>query len=125
ETEGPKDSAAWRSMATLPDEVGQLARSFQHMTEKVAARENSLKQAQEAVRRREQYFQSLTENISDVIVLLDQGGLVTYVSSSLTRLLAVPKEDVLGQVFVDRLHADDRNAFAAEFRRVCADPQTS
>jgi PAS domain S-box-containing protein len=93
------------------DEVGQLALALAHMIDAVAAREQRLKWAEEAQRRSELYFRSLIENITDVIVLLDQAGLARYISPSLRDLLDFTAREWLGRDISTLIHADDREAY--------------
>ena len=69
-------------VAAITGEIGQLARGFQRMVLEVEARQQRMKQAEEAQRRSEQHFRSLIEHASDVITLLDKSGIVQYESPS-------------------------------------------
>lgn len=93
------------------DEVGQLARSLVHMIEALGAREQHLKWAEESIRRSEQHYRSLIENVSDVILLLDGVGMARYVSPSLTQLLGFKPDEWLGRDVTLLVHPDEREAF--------------
>ncbi len=93
------------------DEVGQLAAALVHMIEAVAAREQRLKWAEDSLRRSEMYFRSLIENVTDVIVLLDAGGLARYISPSLRDLLDFSVREWRGRDVALLIHPDDREAF--------------
>src|SRR5262249_3544498 len=71
--------------ATQPTELGQLARGFVRMVHEVDARQQRLKQAEEALRQSEQHFRSLIEHASDVITTLDKAGIILYASPSFER----------------------------------------
>lgn len=98
-------------IAQRGDEVGQLARSFAHMVEALAAREQHLKWAEESIRRSEQHYRSLIENVSDVIVLLDGVGNATYVSPSLEALTGFKPAEWQDRDVTLLVHPDDRDAF--------------
>jgi PAS domain S-box-containing protein len=93
------------------DEVGQLARAMVHMLEAIATREQHLKWAEGSLRRSEQYYRSLIENVGDVIVLLDPEGRARYVSPSLRPFLDFAPEEWVGRDVSLLVHPDDREAF--------------
>jgi PAS domain S-box-containing protein len=93
------------------DEVGQLAVAVSHMIESLAAREQQLHAAEEARQQNEEYFRSLTENVTDVILLLNPEGVVRYVSPSLLKLLGYLPEDWHYRDISLLVHADDRETF--------------
>jgi nitrogen fixation/metabolism regulation signal transduction histidine kinase len=91
-TDSFSDAARDCPPAALPslgsgDEVSRLTAAFRHLIDAVVARERQLKEAEEAVRRREVHFRSLIENVSDVIVQIDPSLTVCYVSPSVERVL--------------------------------------
>jgi len=61
---------------------------------------------------REEYFRALTENIADVIAILDSAGRVTYVNPSVTRILGGHWTNLLNKPFFERVHAEDRESFS-------------
>jgi PAS domain S-box-containing protein len=70
--------------------------------------------AEEALRRSEQRFRTLIEKSTDVIVLLDREGRVSFCSPSAAETLGWPPEETLGKDLRDLAHPDDRGR-AAEF----------
>jgi PAS domain S-box-containing protein len=90
-----------------PDELGQLARSFNAMARALAAREQSLMRAEEQVRRSEAHFRSLIENATDIINIVDADGTIRYVSPAVERVLGFPSEGRIGRKITDRIHPDD------------------
>jgi PAS domain S-box-containing protein len=103
-------------------EVGQLTQAFHHMIAAVAAREQRLKHAEETLRRSEAHFRSLTENVSDVILTLDEDLVVRYVSPSLTRVLGFDQEHWLGRAFPGLLPAADGERVAGLLRAAVREP---
>jgi PAS domain S-box-containing protein len=65
------------------------------------------RQAQEALRRSEARFRSLTENATDVITLLDAAGIVLYQSPSLERITGFAPEQLEGRSVLEFIHPDD------------------
>jgi PAS domain S-box-containing protein len=102
-------------VAAMTGEIGQLARGFQRMIHEVDARQQRMKQAEEAQRRSEQHFRSLIEHASDVITVLDKSGIVQYESPSLERALGYAPEDLIGKRFVEYVHPQDMALFVAAF----------
>jgi len=51
-------------------------------------------QVESALRHQEHYYRRLTENASDLVMLLDQDGRVQYVTPSVTRLLGYPPKQL-------------------------------
>lgn len=102
-------------VAAQTGEIGQLARGFQRMVSEVEARQQRMKQAEEAQRRSEQHFRSLIEHASDVITVLDKSGIVQYESPSLERALGYKPEDLVGKRFVEFVHPQDMAMFVDAF----------
>ncbi len=57
--------------------------------------------------RREKYFRTLTENSLDVLCILSRDGNLLYASPSIERVLGYKPEELRGQNFFARVHADD------------------
>ena len=113
------------AVALRGDELGRLAGDFTLMVEEVAARERRLKEAEERLRRSEQYFRSLIENTSDVIALLDRHGVVTYCSPALARVLGVSPEEAVGKRIIHRAVPTEAGAVQLAFRRCLGVPHAS
>ncbi len=71
--------------------------------------------AEEAVRRSEQHFRSLTERAADMIVVLNTDGSIKYQSPSAERVLGYPLEAVAGQSGFRFVHPDDVANAASTF----------
>jgi PAS domain S-box-containing protein len=72
-----------------------------------------------AVRDRE-WYRRLVESITDVTVVLDASGRITYVSSAVEAVLGYDPEALLGDLGTDYAHPDDR----ADLRRGIAEVET-
>lgn len=64
--------------------------------------------AEEALRFREEYFRALLENANDLITIIDLDGRILYQSRSSERLLGLDAEEIVGRDFYELLHDDDR-----------------
>jgi PAS domain S-box-containing protein len=71
-------------------------------TESVAER----KRAEEALERREKRFRALLEHGSDVVLLLDGEGTITYASPSIERVLGYRAEELVGRCVFEIVHPD-------------------
>jgi diguanylate cyclase (GGDEF)-like protein/PAS domain S-box-containing protein len=65
--------------------------------------------------RGEARFRSLVHNASDVIVVVDRAGVITFASPAVQRVWNHSSEDVLGIAFSRLLHADDADRFVLAF----------
>jgi PAS domain S-box-containing protein len=91
--------------------------AFDSMAERLERAEVQRELAQEALRVSEEHFRSLIENSSDVIIVLDEQGIMNYVSPSVQRVLGYTPDDLLGREIFSVIHPDDL-ALAAEARAV-------
>ncbi len=64
--------------------------------------------AQEALRSRTRWFSSIVERSSDLILLFDQAGMVTWASPSIETIVGVPPEEVLGHPVRRFIMREDR-----------------
>jgi two-component system cell cycle sensor histidine kinase/response regulator CckA len=80
------------------------------------------KQAEEALRRSEEYFRSLIENASDPIVVMDAAGTVLYESPALEKVLGWPPQDRQGRNGLELLPEEDRPGLIQKFQRLVREP---
>ena len=71
-------------------------------------------------RRGQDRLAAMVEHSSDVVLLVDAGGIISYASPGLTSTLGHRAVDWTGRSLVDLVAGDDRNAAAAELRRAAA-----
>ena len=64
--------------------------------------------AQAELRRSEEYFRSLIENASDIILVLDGQAIVRFASPSVTKMLGYDAHEFVGRNLLDFLHVEDR-----------------
>jgi len=70
-----------------------------------------LKVAQTALLESEEKFRAITENTTDVIVILDQNGVHKYVSPAATRLSGVDPKEFIGKSVIEILDPEDKVKF--------------
>jgi two-component system, cell cycle sensor histidine kinase and response regulator CckA len=92
----------------------QLLTTVERATERWQRR-----RAEEALRRSEERSQLLLENISDVVVVVDESLTIGYISPSVMRVLGAVPEDLIGKRWSSLTHPDDvrlLEQFAREIR---------
>jgi PAS domain S-box-containing protein len=113
-------AAELEAVARRNDELGELAEDFGQMVREVASREARLHQAQEDMRRSEQYFRSLIENTSDGILILDRQGVIRYASPAIQRVLGLAPAAALGRAVLDAVADEDAEAVRSAMARTVA-----
>ena len=94
---------------------GRLMEAFAELVA-VSLREH---RAAEALRRSEERYRTLVENLDDLVYSVDAEGRLTYVSNATTTYGFTPDE-VMGRLFADQVHPEDRAGLSAAFARVRA-----
>lgn len=74
--------------------------------------ERSKELAKEALRRSEEQYRLIAENVRDLICLLDLHGRFLYASPSFEAVLRRPPKDLTGRSISDLVHPDDRAILA-------------
>ncbi len=85
-----------------------LVAMSQDVTERYALRQE--------LQEREAYFRALVEGAADVIAVVDESGIVKYISPSLTLVAGWSQDEVVGRNMLEFVHPDDRALLAARFR---------
>ncbi|WP_430420108.1 PAS domain S-box protein [Phenylobacterium sp.] len=75
----------------------------------------SLRDALAQVGKSEERYRLLADNASDIVITIDDRGILTYVSPSIRQLGHAP-EDMIGQSPLPYIHPDDREAVGARMR---------
>ena len=73
------------------------------------------KRAQDSIRKSEEYFRAITENISDIIIVVDKAGTITYTSPSIERFLGYRPEELVGKNSLDLILPDDHPRAIEDF----------
>ena len=66
-------------------------------------------QAERLLKVSEEHFRALSENASDIVVIIDSEGSVSYVSPSIDRIFGFTASDIIGKSALDFIHPDDAN----------------
>jgi two-component system, sensor histidine kinase and response regulator len=78
----------------------------------------SQNQTEAELRASERYFRSLIEESSDLIAVFDFDGTIRFESPSIEKIAGFKAEELIGKNVLDFCLPDDREAMAAELRRV-------
>ena len=103
------------SVAQLRSDLGR------HLLEKLLAFKD-LAAAEVKAEQSEERFRGIIENSHDIITLLDADACVIYTSPAFARHLGYEAWEVLGQVFFDFVHEDDRHSLEYHFKKLLAAP---
>jgi len=68
-----------------------------------------------ALRASEAYFREITENASDMVLIVNREGILTYVSPSIERFMGYRPEELIGRPAFDLIHPSDRQRAVIDF----------
>ncbi|MBN2645038.1 MAG: PAS domain S-box protein [Desulfuromonadaceae bacterium] len=95
---------AERALQKANDELEEKVRErTQELEEQILWR----KRAQKTLAESELHFRRLIENISDIITIIDEQGVVTYVSPSVTNIIGIHPAQLIGHNVRELVHPDD------------------
>ena len=106
--------------STLLDESGNLV-SLLSLVLDVTARQ----QAEEALAASERRFRSLIENATDMIVVIDSGGVCRYVSPSVERILGYQQEEIINKFCSEFIDPEDVPLLSQRLDRAMQNPRVS
>ncbi len=72
---------------------------------------------EEALRESEEYFKAIIQNSSDIILIVDKLGTITYASPSIERFLGYEPDEVIGKRTLDLIVSEDKPKAIADFGR--------
>jgi PAS domain S-box-containing protein len=78
------------------------------------------KLADNALRKNEEKYRELVDNMDDVIYCVDGEGTISYVSPALESALGYAPDQVIGHHFVEFIHQDDQARIVQSFERLLA-----
>ena len=74
------------------------------------------KQAEEALRKSEERFRALAEQSSDIIILVNREGIITYENPAIEKILGLRAAERIGANVFERIHPDDLKLVADAFK---------
>ncbi len=97
----------------LNEEIARLKRS-----------EADLRQSVTALKRSEQYFRAITQNASDIIIIVDRKAAITYVNPSIERQLGYKPDELIGRSGFDFISLADIPRAIYDFGRAILTRET-
>ena len=76
------------------------------------------KAMEEELKRSEEKYRDLVENINDVIYALDNNGIITYISPTVEATSGYIPSEIIGRPFIEFLHKDDVSSVIERFTKV-------
>src|SRR5215471_8038051 len=70
----------------------------------------------------EKRLRLLVAGISEILTLIDAGGVVRFISPQVERVLGIPITEVVGRNIFDFAHPDDRERAAGEYSKTLQEP---
>ncbi len=109
----------WAIVSSNPVEsaTGQIDGALSMLTDITDRRE-----AQEALRRQEEYYRSLFENAMDIITLIAPDGTILFESPSVERIVGFKPEELVGLNGFNLIHPEDVEPTREIFERLIRNP---
>jgi PAS domain S-box-containing protein len=82
------------------------------------------KQVEEKLREEEQRFRALADQSSDMIVVVNREGMITYENKAVEKILGYKPEERIGASSLDNMHPDDIESNKNAFRKIFKDINT-
>jgi len=83
------------------------------------------KQAEEKLRYEEHRFRTLAEQSSDIIVIVNPEGIITYENQTIERALGFKPEERIGRSLYDLIHPDDLKVLIDASEKLASDKNSS
>ncbi|PKN36543.1 MAG: hypothetical protein CVU62_14565 [Deltaproteobacteria bacterium HGW-Deltaproteobacteria-2] len=83
------------------------------------------RQAEEKLRYEEHRFRTLAEQSSDIIVIVNREGIITYENQAIERALGFKAEERIGSNLFDLIHTDDLNLLVDAYEKLANDKNAS
>jgi PAS domain S-box-containing protein len=106
------------SVSLIKDSSSGKPRGFRGISRDITERRNMESQrdaAIEALRKSEKHYREITENSSDIIVIVDENGNIKYCSRSVERFVGYKPEEMIGKSVFTFIHPGDMHRALHEF----------
>ena len=109
-----KDVEIYSSTVKVDNEI-QIISCVHDITDRI--------KTDQALLESEEYFKAITENISEVISVIDKNGKSIYRSASYEKAMGFTNEEMLGQNVFQFIHSDDRNGLMLKLAESYKNPK--
>jgi PAS domain S-box-containing protein len=109
----PAGTRTWQTTLTpilQHGEVCYIVGSSRDITSRIKA-EKELKESKDM-------YQTLVENLNEIVYALDKNATITYISPNVESISGYKPKEVIGKNFVDFVHPDDIKGRIEQFRKV-------
>ncbi len=110
--------AAMEEQEQINEELQAATEELEEANEELEEANEELVAARNEVIENEQWFRALTEHSTDITVIMDKKGVVSYVSPSVERVFDFTTGDITGKNINDFIVLDKKNAFKDFVRAV-------
>lgn len=117
----PASGATERVPGHRPERLAQAVRRAVGW-ERRQAGEEAAPDGEDALRRSEERFRSLVRYASDIIMILDAGGIMLYESPAVERVLGFEPEERRGTNILSSIHPDDQETVQSRFAALLEEP---
>jgi two-component system cell cycle sensor histidine kinase/response regulator CckA len=104
-------------IADLQQEIRQRRQAQENLRIQKARVEAIVDQRTAELRKSEEKYRELVENINDVIYAVNRDGVVTYVSPVVESVFGFGSAELIGKTFLDFIHPRDRQRAQRDFER--------
>ena len=77
----------------------------------------------ESLRKSEERLRDYVENSTDVILTIDENGMIDYISPNIKRSMDYSENEILGRPFLDFIHPDDHREALTEIEKAWGGPE--
>lgn len=98
-----------------PDELDQVVIAFNDMLKRIRSDVDIIKRTEKELRKREQQYRTLVENMNDGLAVVDEDGILEYVNNKFCEILGYAREDLIGYPLKSFLNAAGQDIFEKQF----------
>ncbi len=77
-----------------------------------------LEKASGIIKEKEELYRTIVENIGEIIITLDENFIIKYVSPSVSKILGIEAEELVGSSFLRLTHPEDSRTLLESFTRI-------
>ena len=111
------EAALLRTLSELEIRVAGRTADLNQLNERLRAEIAERQAAQQALAEREARFRTVTENASDMILIIDAHAIIEYVSPAVTRILGYHPDELVGRAGVEFVDPNDVSRALARFQQ--------